>query len=228
VINAPAVAPLPADHPEALRSRMDAGHPASSRGARLVESVATGAGEPLELLHRRPELGRERPDAPAHIRLRDCGVVPPGRDLRDAALAVLERLGDERGHEETTAAVEAALNRAMESVMGAEPTAETVQSLGEGWVAEEALAIGLYCALVARDFAHGVLLAVNHGGDSDSTGAIAGKLLGLVAGESGIPGRWRERLELGDVIAEVADDLWLHFGTEQRVRCRDQERYPPT
>ena len=49
--------------------------------------------------------------------------------------------------------------------------AETVESLGGGWVAEEALAIAIYCALVAHDFADGVVLAVNHGGDSDSTGA---------------------------------------------------------
>ena len=102
-----------------------------------------------------------------------------------------------------------------------------MESLGGGWVAEEALAIGLYCALVARDFAHGVLLAVNHGGDSDSTGSIAGNLLGLVQGEKAIPGRWLERLELRDVITEVADDLWAHFGSDARAECHDRDRYPP-
>ena len=78
------------------------------------------------------------------------------------------------------------------------------------------IAIGVYCALRAEDFAHGVLLAVNHGGDADSTGSIAGNLLGLIHGEEGIPGQWLERLELRDVIARVADDLWVHFGAGEK------------
>ncbi|MFN8027118.1 MAG: ADP-ribosylglycohydrolase family protein [Acidimicrobiia bacterium] len=53
-----------------------------------------------------------------------------------------------------------------------------IEALGAGWVAEEALAIGVYCALVATDLRAGLLLAVNHSGDSDSTGSIAGNLLG--------------------------------------------------
>ena len=45
-----------------------------------------------------------------------------------------------------------------------------IAPLGERWVAEEALAIAVYCSLVAQDdFARGVRLAVNHSGDSDST-----------------------------------------------------------
>ena len=58
-----------------------------------------------------------------------------------------------------------------------EPT-EAIDELGEGWVAEEALAIGVYCALKAQDLESGVIMAVNHDGDSDSTGLIAGHLLG--------------------------------------------------
>jgi ADP-ribosylglycohydrolase len=102
-----------------------------------------------------------------------------------------------------------------------------VESLGGGWIAEEALAIGLFCALVARDFKGGVLLAVNHGGDSDSTGAIAGNLLGLIHGKRGIPDEWLERLELRDVIERVGRDLWSHFGAEERGTCQDQDDYPP-
>lgn len=82
-----------------------------------------------------------------------------------------------------------------------------IARLGEGWVAEEALAIAVYCALVADDFAHGVRLAVNHDGDSDSTGAIAGHLLGTQLGDQAIPTAWRERLELRELIIELATDL---------------------
>jgi ADP-ribosyl-[dinitrogen reductase] hydrolase len=32
-------------------------------------------------------------------------------------------------------------------------------------VADDALAIAVYCALIAEDFRHGVVLAVNHDGD---------------------------------------------------------------
>jgi ADP-ribosylglycohydrolase len=74
---------------------------------------------------------------------------------------------------------------------------------------------------------HGVLLAVNHGGDSDTTGSIAGSLLGLVHGEAGIPERWLERLELREVITRISDDLWTHFGGNNATECDDTDRYPP-
>src|SRR4051812_50187991 len=71
-----------------------------------------------------------------------------------------------------------------------EPTADKLASLGEGWVAEEALAMSIYCTLVAEDFRRGVTLAVNHGGDSDSTGAITGNILGVMSPHSELPREW--------------------------------------
>ncbi len=62
-----------------------------------------------------------------------------------------------------------------------------METLGGGWVGEEALAIGLCCALVAPDVRSGLLLAVNHSGDSDSTGSIAGNLLGAMHGLDALP-----------------------------------------
>ncbi len=50
-------------------------------------------------------------------------------------------------------------------------------------------------------------MAVNHDGDSDSTGAIAGNLLGAMNGIAAIPETWLARLELNAVIQEMADDL---------------------
>src|SRR5262249_55569046 len=82
-----------------------------------------------------------------------------------------------------------------------------VEALGEAWVGDEALAIALYCALVAKSFEHGVVLAVNHGGDSDSTGSLTGNLLGALHGDSVIPERWLRDLELREVIEEIAADL---------------------
>ena len=95
------------------------------------------------------------------------------------------------GHEETTDA----LKRALGAVRQGMPTPERVEALGEGWTAEEALAIGVYCALVAEDVRHGLLLAVNHGGDSDSTGSVCGNLLGAMHGETALPPGWVAELE---------------------------------
>ncbi|GAM10330.1 [Protein ADP-ribosylarginine] hydrolase [Geobacter sp. OR-1] len=78
---------------------------------------------------------------------------------------------------------------------------ESIAMIGEGWTGEEALAIGVYSALAAEgDFSKGVRLAVNHDGDSDSTGSITGNILGLLLGKESIPDGWRERVELKDLI----------------------------
>lgn len=106
---------------------------------------------------------------------------------------------------ETSAAIDHAIRLAASSKR---PGPEHIAKLGGGWVAEEALAISIYCALVARDFEEGVTLAVNHSGDSDSTGAITGNLLGASLGVDAIPSRWKTSLELKRVIYSIADDLY--------------------
>jgi len=67
---------------------------------------------------------------------------------------------------------------------------------------------------------------VNHGGDSDSTGSIAGNLLGLLHGRSGIPAEWLDQLELRDVIERVGENLWAHLGPEERGPCDGVRGYP--
>jgi len=137
--------------------------------------------------------------------------------LRAAIAHAIVRLRRETGHEETVSALELATALADEP---GPPTAERVETLGAGWTGEEALAIGVYCALVATDFAHGVRLAVNHSGDSDSTGSIAGAILGVQCGEYGLPSEWLARLELRDVISAVADDLLVGYGGGPTWRAR--------
>lgn len=85
---------------------------------------------------------------------------------------------------------------------------DAIHQLGEGWVAEETLGIAIYCALRHQDdFSAGVTAAVNHRGDSDSTGAVTGNILGALLGYSAIEDKWKKDLELSDVILELADDL---------------------
>ena len=83
-----------------------------------------------------------------------------------------------------------------------------IHRIGEGWVAEETLAIAIYCALrYMDDFSAGVIAAVNHNGDSDSTGAVTGNILGALLGYDAIDEKWKANLELLDVILEMSDDL---------------------
>ena len=86
---------------------------------------------------------------------------------------------------------------------------ENIGHLGEGWTGEEALAIALFCALKHFDnFEQAMIAAVNHGGDSDSTGAVTGNILGAAVGYDAIPQFFKDDLELHDVILHMADDLY--------------------
>jgi ADP-ribosylglycohydrolase len=86
---------------------------------------------------------------------------------------------------------------------------ENIGHLGEGWTGEEALAIALFCALKHFDnFEEAMIAAVNHGGDSDSTGAVTGNILGAAVGYEAIPQFFKDDLELHDVILHMADDLY--------------------
>jgi ADP-ribosylglycohydrolase len=143
-----------------------------------------------------------------------------GNGLRDAVVAAATVLRRWPAHEETLAAVEQALRFSDREPVGA----ETVERLGGGWVGEEALAIGVYCALVAQDMRSGILLAVNHSGDSDSTGAITGNILGAHLGLEAVPGDLLAGLEGRDVITVVAEDLAAVFVDGASP---DAGRYPP-
>jgi len=126
-----------------------------------------------------------------------------GTSLPEALAAAQKLLATHPGQEETSAALLAA-----EKLAASTPGSVTaLQTLGAGWVAEEALAIAVYSALSTQDFRSGVALAVNHGGDSDSTGSIAGQILGAAHGVAAIPPSWLEPLELRSVVEAVADDL---------------------
>ncbi|MFK0001238.1 ADP-ribosylglycohydrolase family protein [Paenarthrobacter sp. NPDC090522] len=90
---------------------------------------------------------------------------------------------------------------------------ELTTALGEGWVAEEALAVGLYSVLLTagrtpvEHFRAAIAVAINHSGDSDSTGSIAGNILGALYGEECLPPEWLDSLEAPDVIRGMAERL---------------------
>ena len=85
---------------------------------------------------------------------------------------------------------------------------EAIRELGEGWVAEEAVAIAVFCAIRhEKSFEGAIVAAVNHDGDSDSTAAITGNIIGAKLGYEKIPDYYKNDIELKDVILELADDL---------------------
>jgi len=131
-------------------------------------------------------------------------IVDREDSLEDAIAKSLSEHGGKPGMEETRDIVERVLFFSYE---GHRPTPERIEELGGGWIAEEALAIGIWCALTATSFEDGVINAVNHSGDSDSTGLIAGHLLGIQHGVEAIPDRWLAPLELRGVTEAVAEDI---------------------
>ena len=85
---------------------------------------------------------------------------------------------------------------------------DAIRQLGEGWVAEETAAIAVYCALrYADDFERAIIASVNHSGDSDSTGAVTGNILGAYLGYSAIPEKFLDNLELADILTDFATRL---------------------
>ena len=150
-----------------------------------------------------------------------------GADLNDAARATLERLRLEPNAEESASAIDAAIALASQG----RPSAQRVASLGEGWVADEALAIALYCALAANDPFEAIVLAANHSGDTDSTAAITGNIVGATHGAEALPGEMVEQLELLEVIEQLAADIARHHEPYESnhpfdVEIPDWNRYP--
>lgn len=136
-------------------------------------------------------------------------LLAAGHSLPDALAQAMAELTQHPYDKETLNA----LTQAMAAAENGTPSAETIETLGAGWIAEEALAIGVYVALVSNDFSEAMRLAVNHSGDSDSTGAIAGNLIGSMVGLDGIDESWLSPLELRPVIEQMANDLleFIHW-----------------
>jgi ADP-ribosyl-[dinitrogen reductase] hydrolase len=96
-----------------------------------------------------------------------------------------------------------AIESAVKVAADGEASRARVDALGEGWVGEEALAVGLYAAMVAKTFSECIELAANHDGDSDSTASIAGQLWGARFGLGGIAREVVERVDVVEALVEA-------------------------
>jgi ADP-ribosylglycohydrolase len=105
-------------------------------------------------------------------------------------------------------------------------TKVSFKKLGEGWRGDEAMAIALRCALTGTSFIDGVRRAVNHDGDSDSVGAIAGALLGAMYGCTALPAHMVKQLEHVTFLKSLANDIVLRLPTTHRsgIKCPTPRR----
>ena len=97
------------------------------------------------------------------------------------------------------------------------PTPECLNRLGQGWVAEETLAVALFCAKrYINDPEQAIIASVNHDGDSDSTGSVCGNIMGAIYGYEYLNANnvccpdghdLEDTLELSDIILDTADRL---------------------
>ncbi len=122
-----------------------------------------------------------------------------GDDLSEAIHQATGILTNYRGHEETLFKVQ----HAVELTGSDLKPLQAVGALGEGWIAEEALAIGLYAAMKGKDFVDVIRIGANHSGDSDSTASIAGQLYGAWKGTEEIPKEWIKSLDVLELIEQL-------------------------
>ncbi|MFD5254748.1 ADP-ribosylglycohydrolase family protein [Streptomyces bobili] len=130
-----------------------------------------------------------------------------GDSLDGAVQRALALLSARPGHEPVSEALQHALGAVRQGMPGPARVAE----LAGAGTAPAVLAAAVYCALVAEDVRHGLLLAVNHGAPSAATGALAGGLLGAMHGETALPPAWLAELEGRPTILELADDFAMEM-----------------
>ncbi|MCW2132605.1 ADP-ribosylglycohydrolase family protein [Arthrobacter sp. VKM Ac-2550] len=168
------------------------------------ETVYTFAVNGSALTHGHPAAHHSAAAFASLIRL----LVHENASFSDAAAAVLTRAEQETSVPELAARLRAAIGLAEQGVIA---PAELPAALGEGWVAEEALAVALYAVLVTagsttpeEHFRSALTIAINHDGDSDSTGSIAGNILGAFYGEAALPPSWVDAAEAPGAVLGMA------------------------
>lgn len=191
-----------------------------------AEAAASFAVTSAGYTHGHPT-AQEASGALAHV---IAGLVG-GATLADAIDSALAHLSTRTAGAETARALAAARAAAQEDP----GSSRQVERLGGGWIAEEALAIAVYCALSHPEPDHmldALSLAVTHSGDSDSTGAICGNVLGALHGLPAVPAELVFEVEGRGTLLQLCDDLvlemtaWEHLHGDYGPFTRWTRRYP--
>jgi ADP-ribosylglycohydrolase len=101
-----------------------------------------------------------------------------------------------------------ALDRLDTALLRPDRTADPCTYTGAGWVAEEALATALLCAILFADEpVAGLGRAAATSGDSDSIACLAGAFLGAAHGPSAWPEEWATQIEYADQLRTLSRSL---------------------
>ncbi|SDP10680.1 ADP-ribosylglycohydrolase [Actinopolyspora xinjiangensis] len=146
-----------------------------------------------------------------------------GRGLDEGVWLALQVLETWQGHEDTSAALAAAVDLAANGEPEPEPL---VRRLGEGRRATEALAIAVCATLVAEDVRGALRIAVRHSGNSSATGTVCGSIAGALLGVGSLPMDWLAELELREVVERMAMDCVAAFYAGLRPERDGEEESP--
>ncbi|MEU5934742.1 ADP-ribosylglycohydrolase family protein [Micromonospora sp. NPDC047187] len=98
----------------------------------------------------------------------------------------------------------AVLGRLTRTLAQPDDGGDPCRATGEGWVAEEALATALLCAVRhADDPVAALARGATTAGDSDSIAALAGAFVGAAVGMTAWPREWANRIEYADQLATL-------------------------
>ena len=175
-----------------------------------IEEADHLAGDAAEITHQHP-LGYISAALMSHVIYRLALDIEPTQDgmKRYIMEGVAEMRNQYKAYHNDVERMAELAERAIFLLDNGKTDLENIGRLGEGWTGEEALAIALYCALKHFDsFEDAMIASVNHGGDSDSTGAVTGNILGAAIGYEAIPQFYKDDLEMHDLILHMADDLY--------------------
>ncbi len=141
-----------------------------------------------------------------------------GNNIHNAVDSTIKYLKKYPNHESTLNLINKAKELANSNI---EPI-NAIEELGQGWEGHEAIAISIYSSLKEpNNFEKALKIAVNHSGDSDSTGAITGNIIGAHLGLDAIPNKWNEKTELSKELEQLSKDLYKPFEIENI-----EKRYP--
>ncbi|MGW1679110.1 ADP-ribosylglycohydrolase family protein [Saccharopolyspora sp. NPDC002376] len=197
-------------------------------GVMRAAPVAVWSGDPAEVFYAAVGTAALTHSHPSGYLSAGVLAVIVHQLIRDRPLPECVRLARElllrwRGHEEQLQVLDKAVELAKKGPVSPEELKDT---LGQGWVGEEALAIGLYAVLATDNLQDGLLLSVNHSGDSDSTGIVAGNIGGALYGTRAIPQEWLSNLELRELVEQLAKDALAEFSPGPPIDPQWTRRYP--
>lgn len=132
-----------------------------------------------------------------------------GNSLETAISKMIKLIEKFDENKETLTAIQKAIEYAKDPTLDDRLAIFKLGLICDGFIAEEALAIAIYCALTTDSYKEGVIKAVNISGDSDTIGAICGNILGALYGLNGIPQEWQDKIELRELLEKLSLDLAL-------------------